>query len=81
MPEPLIQKIDRTNYLRTLWDSILYKDIVRRHRIRSVGGIEDLAAYLLANISSEYSLRRLAEVTRVKSIHTVRLLPMSEWTV
>ena len=72
MPEPLVQEIDRVSYLRTLWDSILYKDIVRRHRIRSVAGIEDLAGYLLANVTSEYSLNRLTEVTQVRSAHTVR---------
>jgi predicted AAA+ superfamily ATPase len=72
MPEPLFQDIDRVNYLRTLWDSILYKDIVKRHRIRSVAGIEDLAGYLLANVTGEYSLNRLTEVTQVRSVHTVQ---------
>jgi len=72
MPEPLVQEIERVSYLRTLWDSIIYKDIVRRHRIRSVAGIEDLAGYLLANVTCEYSLNRLTEVTQVRSAHTVQ---------
>jgi len=72
MPEPLLHDIDRVSYLRTLWDSILYKDIVRRHRIRSVAGIEDLAGYLLANVACEYSLNRLTELTQVRSVHTVQ---------
>ncbi len=70
-PEPLLQDMDAGFYLRTLWDSILYKDIARRRRIRSVAGMEDLAAYLLANVAREYSLRRLTEVTQCKSVHTV----------
>ena len=70
-PEPLLRDMDRGYYLRTLWDSVLYKDIVRRRRIRSVAGIEDLAGYLLANVSREYSLNRLTSVTRCKSVHTV----------
>ena len=70
-PEPTLRDLDQGFYLRTLWDSILYKDIVRRHRIRSVAGIEDLAAYLLANVAREYSLKRLTAVTRSKSVHTV----------
>ena len=70
-PEPLLRDMDRGHYLRTLWDSVLYKDIVRRRRIRSVAGIEDLAGYLLANVSREYSLNRLTSVTRCKSVHTV----------
>ena len=52
-PEPLLRDVDRGFYLRTLWDSVLYRDIVRRRRIRSVAGIEDLAAYLLANVGRE----------------------------
>lgn len=70
-PEPLLRDMDRGFYLTTLWDSILYKDIVRRHRVRSVAGIEDLAAYLLANVAREYSLNRLTAVTRCRSVHTV----------
>ena len=67
-PEPLLRDMDRGFYLTTLWDSILYKDIIRRRRIRSVAGIEDLAAYLLANVASEYSLNRLTSVTQCKSV-------------
>jgi predicted AAA+ superfamily ATPase len=44
-PEPLLRDLDRGFYLRTLWDSILYKDIVRRRRVRSAAGIDDLARY------------------------------------
>ena len=70
-PEPLLRDLDRDHYLRTLWDSVIYKDIVRRRRIRSVAGIDDLAGYLLANVAREYSLSRLTSVTRCKSVHTV----------
>jgi predicted AAA+ superfamily ATPase len=70
-PEPLIKNIDRKGYLSTLLESIIYKDIVKRFKIRSVDGIEDLARYLLSNIGSEYSYRTLAEVTKCKSAHTV----------
>jgi uncharacterized protein len=70
-PEPLIKNIDRKSYLSTLLDSTIYKDIVKRFRIRSVDGIEDLTRYLLSNIGSEYSYRTLAEVTKCKSSHTV----------
>lgn len=70
-PEPLLRDVDRDYYLRTLWDAVLYKDIVRRRRVRSVAGIDDLAGYLLANVAREYSLNRLTAVTRCKSVHTV----------
>jgi predicted AAA+ superfamily ATPase len=70
-PEPLLKKIDRHNYLRTLLQSTLYKDIVKRYRIRSVQGIEDLALYLMSNIASEYSYNALAGVTKCSSVHTI----------
>jgi hypothetical protein len=70
-PEPLLRDLDPGYYLRTLWDSVLYKDIVRRRRIRSAAGLDDLADYLLANVAREYSLNRLTTVTRCRSVHTV----------
>ncbi|MDD5675395.1 MAG: ATP-binding protein, partial [Chitinivibrionales bacterium] len=70
-PEPLIKNIDRKTYLSTLLESIIYKDIVKRFKIRSVDGIEDLTRYLMSNVGSEYSYRTLAEVTKCKSAHTV----------
>lgn len=70
-PEPLLKKIDRHNYLRTLLQSTLYKDIVKRYRIRSVQGIEDLALYLMSNIASEYSYNALVGITRCRSVHTI----------
>ncbi len=71
-PEPLAKKFPARDYLATLFDSIVYKDIVRRFHIRSVQGIEDLTRYLLANIATEYSYGSLARITQSKSPMTVR---------
>ena len=70
-PEPLLKKFDQRDYLRTLLQSTLYKDIIKRFRIRSVQGIEDLALYLLSNVATEYSFNALAKVTKCRSVHTV----------
>ena len=70
-PEPKIKKLDYDNYLSTLFDSVIYKDIVKRYRIRSVQAMEDLALYLLSNISKEFSYSTLTKITRCKSVHTV----------
>ncbi len=70
-PEPLLKNIDRSDYLRTLIQSILYKDIIRRFRIRSVQGMDDLAMYLMSNIAREYSFNTLSTMTRCRSVHTV----------
>jgi predicted AAA+ superfamily ATPase len=70
-PEPLLKRVDRKDYLRTLLQSTLYKDIVKRFRVRAVQGIEDLATVLLSNISREYSYHALTAITRCRSVHTV----------
>lgn len=70
-PEPLIKKIEYKEYLSTLFNSTIYKDIVKRYRIRSPQGMEDLAYYLLSNIANEYSYKSLSKTTRIQSPHTV----------
>ena len=70
-PEPLIYGINRSEYLGNLVNAVLYKDIVKRFRIRAVQGLGDLARYLFSNIAREYSFRTLAKVTNCKSHHTV----------
>lgn len=71
-PEPLFKKAEYRDYLSTLFDSIIYKDIVKRFRIRFVQAIEDLAVYLISNIAQEFSYNALCRVTKCKSVHTVQ---------
>lgn len=70
-PEPLVKGLDHIDYLSTLFNSVIYKDIVKRFRIRSVQAIEDLAIYLISNFSKEFSYNTLTKVTKCKSVHTV----------
>ncbi|MBS3066181.1 ATP-binding protein [Candidatus Pacearchaeota archaeon] len=70
-PEPLVKKLDYKEYLSTLFNSVLYKDIVKRFKIRFVQGLEDLSSYILSNIAQEFSYNALAKLTKCKSVHTV----------
>ncbi len=70
-PEPIIKNLDYKDYLSTLFNSIIYKDIVKRFRIRSIQAIEDLAVYLISNTAKEFSYNTLSKVTKCKSVHTV----------
>lgn len=70
-PEPFIKEIDYKDYLSTLFSSIIYKDIVKRFRIRSPQAVENLAVYLVSNIAQEFSYNTLSKVTKCKSVHTV----------
>jgi len=71
-PEPLMKNIDQKEYLTALFDAIIYKDIVKRYKIRFPGRIEDLAFYLMSNIASEYSYTTLSQMTKVQSAHTIQ---------
>jgi predicted AAA+ superfamily ATPase len=70
-PEPLIRNMDYKDYLTTLFNSIVYKDIVKRYKIRFPQGVENLAFYLMSNIASEYSYNALAKMTKIQSVHTI----------
>jgi predicted AAA+ superfamily ATPase len=69
-PEPLLRGAHRVEYLRDLVRATLLKDVVRRHRIRSAGGLEDVARYFFSNTAKEFSYRTLATVARVTSATT-----------
>ncbi len=66
-PETIIKKLGTKEYLDVLFDSILYKDIVKRYNIRKGKEVERLALYLIANIGSEFSYLSLANATGIKS--------------
>ncbi|MCM8762684.1 MAG: ATP-binding protein [Candidatus Omnitrophica bacterium] len=70
-PEPLIKKIDHKEYLSTLFNSIIYKDIVKRFKIRLIPAVENLAFFLLSNTGEEFSYNTLSRITKCKSVHTV----------
>lgn len=71
-PEPLLKKADYKDYLSTLFNAIIYKDIVKRFKIRNVAAIEDLGVYLISNIAQEFSYNTLCNVTKCKSVHTIQ---------
>ena len=70
-PEPLLKKINYKEYLTTLLNSILFKDIVKRYKIRFAQAISDLSEQLLSNIANEYSYNSLSKISKIKSTHTV----------
>lgn len=69
-PELLSKKVELKEYLSNLFNSVLYKDIVKRYKIRNPKQIEDLALYLISNIANEYSYNSLANIGKIKSSHT-----------
>jgi predicted AAA+ superfamily ATPase len=70
-PEPLVKGLDYNDYLKTLHDAILFKDIVKRHNIRSIKPMGDLSRFLISNSSNFVSYRNLARLTDLKSVGTI----------
>jgi predicted AAA+ superfamily ATPase len=71
-PELWIKHIDFPEYLRSLFDSILFRDIVKRYKIRDSASIYKLALYLVSNITTEFSYQSLAKRLSSGSVMTIR---------
>lgn len=66
-PEVVIKNQHPRGYLDVLFDALLFKDVVKRHKVRFSEQIDQLGSYLISNISSQYSSRKLANVLKFKS--------------
>ena len=51
-------------YLRDVYNSVVLKDIVKRHRIRDIDLLERIIAYLTANIGTEISANSISKFFR-----------------
>lgn len=70
-PEIVVKDLDVKNYLTTLFESILFKDIVKKYSVRYTKKLSDLAHYLITNHSNEFSYTKLKNILEFRSVHTV----------
>lgn len=66
-PEVVTKGVDPRGYLDVLFDSLLFKDVVKRHKVRFSEQIDNLGSYLINNVSGQYSARKLANILNFKS--------------
>lgn len=66
-PEPLVNGLDSKTYLSSLFDGLLYKDIILKRRPKYPQALQDLATILLANIGNPATTMRLARLSTLKS--------------
>ncbi len=71
-PEVVVKNLDAGLYLETLFDAVLFKDVVKRYGTRFPQRIYDLALYLLSNVCSEFTFTRLRNVLEFRSTSTVQ---------
>ena len=63
---------DVRGYVHTLYDAILYRDIIGRYKIRSVKTFANVARLLMESFAKEVSYRNLANRIGVKNISTIQ---------
>ncbi|MEI7983652.1 MAG: ATP-binding protein, partial [Bacteroidota bacterium] len=59
-------------YLKNLYESILYKDVVARYNIRNVKTIVEMIHYLISNVSEEASYNGLRKIFGLSNAITVK---------
>jgi uncharacterized protein len=69
-PEYLLTKNE--DYLKTLFENILYRDIIVRHKLKSEKIIKECAIYSASNISKEISFNNLKKLTGLTSATTIK---------
>jgi len=67
-----IAETQKHEYLRTLFQSVIFKDIVKRFNIKYIKALNDISNVLLNNISREISYTKIAKTLGIKSVHTAQ---------
>ena len=60
------------SYLDTLFDSIVWKDVAKRHNVRNTTDLNNLAVYLVSNFCNPLSANELAEELGLSSVNTTK---------
>lgn len=71
-PETVQSRSITKGYLSTLFDSILLKDVARRHNVRNTTDLYNLATYLLSNFCNPVSANDLASELGMSSVTTTK---------
>lgn len=71
-PETIPARSITKNYLSTLFDSILLKDVAQRHKVRNTTDLYNLATYLLSNFCNPISANELAGELGLSSVATTK---------
>lgn len=71
-PETVAARTLSTSYLSTLFDSIIWKDVVKRHKIRKTEDINNMALYLLTNFCNPLSANDIADALNIGSVATTQ---------
>jgi predicted AAA+ superfamily ATPase len=71
-PETVEARSITQSYLSTLFDSIVWKDVAKRHKVRNVTDLNDLAMYLVSNFCNPLSYNDVATDLGLSSVSTTK---------
>ena len=71
-PEVVASRQLVRSYLDTLFDSIVWKDVAKRHNVRNITDLNNLAIYLVSNFCNPFSANELAEELGLSSVNTTK---------
>lgn len=68
---PEYVKFEKPEYLRDLFEGILYRDIIARYKINDEKPLRELVYYLASNVGKEFSYTKLGKIVGLSSPHTI----------
>ena len=71
-PEVVASRQLTRSYLDTLFDSIIWKDVAKRHNVRNVTDLNNLAIYLVSNLCNPVSANDLTTELGFSSVNTTK---------
>lgn len=71
-PEVVASRQLTRSYLDTLFDSIVWKEVAKRHNVRNVTDLNNLAMYLVSNFCNPVSANDLTTELGFSSVNTTR---------
>lgn len=71
-PEVVAARQLTRSYLDTLFDSIVWKDVAKRHNVRNITDLNNLAMYLVSNFCNPISANDLTQELGFSSVNTTR---------
>jgi len=71
-PETVASRGLTRSYLDTLFDSILWKDVSKRHNVRNTTDLNDLALYLISSFCNPLSANELTRELGFSSVNTTK---------
>lgn len=71
-PEVVASRQLVRSYLDTLFDSIVWKDVAKRHNVRNITDLNNLALYLVSNFCNQLSANELSKELGFSSVNTTK---------